>query len=84
MSQFDRYNREQASRNADKSMGMTKGDRAGGTGPDTATAGGSMAVHENTPKSKSPSMGGNADVKALGRAAAGKVESPRGKNKTER
>jgi hypothetical protein len=77
---IDHYNREQASRNSDHAMGMRPGDRAGGSGKDTATAGGSMAVHQNTPKSKSPSMGGSADVKALGRASAGKIETMRGKN----
>ena len=80
----EHYNREQASRNSDHSLGMRPGPRDGGTGKDTATAGGSMKVHQNTPTSKSPSMGGKSDVKALGRASAGKIESPRGKNKTER
>lgn len=74
------YNREQASRNSDHKMGMRPGDRSGGKGKDTATAGGSMSFKQNTPKSKSPSMGGSADVKALGRASAGKIETMRGKN----
>lgn len=81
---IDRFNREHASRNNDHSLGMRAGSREGGTGRDTKTAGGSMAVHENTPKSKSPSMGGSSDAKALGRVSAGKIESPRGRNKTER
>jgi hypothetical protein len=80
---IEHFNKEQASRNQNKSMGMRPGDREGGTGRDTATIAGSMEVHENTPKSKSPSMGGSSDAKALGRAAAGAIESPRGKNKTE-
>lgn len=73
-----------ASRGSTKGMGMHPGPRSGGTGKDTATVAGSMAVHQNTPKSKSPSMGGSSDAKALGRAAAGRIESPRGKNKTEK
>lgn len=82
-SSLDHYNREQASRNNDHALGMRPG-QGEGSAPTTATTGGSMAVHQNTPKSKSPSMGGSSDAKALGRAAAGKIESPRGKNKTER
>lgn len=77
---IERFNREQASRNNDKSTGMRPGDRSGGTGKDTATAGGSMKVNQNTPKSKSPSMGGSSDASALGKAAGGKIETMRGKN----
>lgn len=77
---LDHYNREQASRNTDRSMGMRPGDSAGGSGPTTANTGGSMKVNQNTPKSKSPSMGGSSDAKALGKAAAGKIETMRGKN----
>ncbi len=49
-------------------------------GPTTANTGGSMKFTQNTPKSKSPSMGGKSDVKALGRAAGGKIETMKGKN----
>lgn len=77
---IDRFNREQSSRNQDRSLGMRPGGREGGKGKDTATAGGSMKVHQNTPKSKSPSMGGSSDAKAIGRAAGGKIETMRGKN----
>lgn len=77
---IERFNREQSSRNSDRSMGMRPGSREGGSGKDTATAGGSMKINENTPKSKSPSMGGSSDAKALGRASAGKIETMKGKN----
>lgn len=80
LNSLDSINREQSSRNNDRSSGMRPGDRAGGSGRDTATAGGSMAVHQDTPKTKSRSMGGSSDAKALGRAASGKIETMRGKN----
>jgi hypothetical protein len=48
-------------------------------GKSTATAGGSMAFKQNTPKSKSPGMGGSSDVKALGRASGGKIETSPGR-----
>lgn len=79
-SSLDHYNREQASRNNDHSMGMRPGDRAGGKGKDTATAGGSMKVNQTSRTQKSPSMGGKSDAKALGKAAGGKIETMRGKN----
>lgn len=55
-------------------MKSGSGMRSGGS------AGGSMGFKENTPQSKSPSMGGSSDSKALGRAARGKIETMRGKN----
>lgn len=59
---------------------MRPGSREGGKGKDTSTVAGSMAVHMTPPKAKSPSMGGKGDVKALGKAAGGKIETMRGKN----
>ena len=73
-------NREQASRNNDRSIGMRGGDRSGGTGRDTNTVAGSMKVNDPGPKGKSPSMGGSSDAKALGKASAGKIETMSGKN----
>lgn len=83
MMTLGQINREQASRNNDKSMGLKAGEGSN-DGPTTANTGGSMKVNDPGPKGKSPSMGGSSDVKALGRASAGKIESPRGKNKTEK
>jgi hypothetical protein len=50
------------------------------SGPSTQSCAGSMKFKENTPKSKSPSMGGSSDVKALGRASGGRIETMKGKN----
>lgn len=71
---LDSINREQNSRNNDRSLGMRQGKSGGGSGPSTANTGGSMAVHKNKDIS-----GGSGDVKALGRASAGKIETGRGK-----
>lgn len=50
-------------------------------GPTTQSTGGSMKFTENTPKSKGSGIPkGNADVKALGRASGGKIETMKGKN----
>lgn len=54
--------------------------KVSGGGRTTANTGGSMSFTQNTPKSKSPSMGGASDAKALGRAAGGKIETMKGKN----
>lgn len=77
---LDSYNREQASRNNDRALGMRDGQRGGGTGRDTNTIAGSMKVNDPGPKGKSPSMGGSSDAKALGKASAGKIETMSGKN----
>lgn len=77
---IERFNREQSSRNTDKGMGLKGGDRGGGTGKDTATVAGSMKVNQTSRSQKSPSMGGSSDVKALGKASGGKIETMKGKN----
>lgn len=60
--------------------GGRHGVREGG-GRHTHNTGGSMAFTENTPKSKGSGIPkGNADVRALGRAAGGKIETMKGKN----
>ncbi len=73
---IDKFNREQASRNNDHAKGIRMG-QGGGHGKDTNTVAGSMKVNDPGPKGKSPSMGGSSDVKALGRASAGKIETSR-------
>ena len=55
------------------SYGIKEGGRT------TGNTGGSMSFSEDTPKTKSKSMGGSSDAKALGRAAAGSIETKRGK-----
>lgn len=63
---------------AHQTGGGVSGLRMGG--PTTANTGGSMTVKQDTPKTKSRGMGGSSDVKALGRASGGKIETMRGKN----
>jgi len=63
---------------AHQTGGAVAGLRSGGR--TTANTGGSMSVHQDTPKAKKTYQGGSSDVKALGKAAGGKIETMRGKN----
>lgn len=63
---------------AHETGGAVKGLRSGG--PTTANTGGSMAFKQDTPKKHVTYQGGSSDVKALGRASDGKIETMRGKN----
>lgn len=50
------------------------------SGPTTHDTGGSMSFKQDTPHKKVTYQGGSSDVKALGKAAGGKIETMRGKN----
>lgn len=49
-------------------------------GPSTHSTGGGMGMRQTTPKQKQTVQGGKSDVKALGRASGGKIETMKGKN----
>lgn len=63
---------------AHQTGGSSQGLRSGG--PTTANTGGSMSFKKDTPKKHTNYQGGSSDVKALGRASGGKIETMRGKN----
>ncbi|HON93073.1 MAG TPA: hypothetical protein PKZ07_16000 [Sedimentisphaerales bacterium] len=63
---------------AHQTGGAISGLRQGG--PTTANTGGSMAFKQDTPKSKATYQGGSADVKALGKASGGRIDTAKGKN----
>lgn len=63
---------------ASETGGSVKGLKMGGR--TTANTGGSMSMSQDTPKAKKTYQGGSGDVKALGRAAGGKIETMKGKN----
>lgn len=61
---------------AHQTGGAISGLKSGGK--TTGNTGGSMAVHQDSRGSKKSYQGGSADVKALGRAAGGRIDK-RGK-----
>lgn len=72
---IDTFNKQQKQYNQDRGLGMRQGKSAGGSGRTTANTGGSMAITKN----KSGFGKGNSDVRDLGKAADGPIESPRKK-----
>jgi hypothetical protein len=62
---------------AHQTGGAIAGLRSGGK--TTANTGGGMSMSQDTPKKKTNYQGGSSDVKALGKASGGKIETMRGK-----
>jgi len=73
---IDKVNSEHNARNNDHTKGVRQGQRAGGSGRDTATIAGSMSMHQKGPTQRMPpSDGSSKDVKALARVAGGRTET---------
>lgn len=78
---IEHVNREHARRNhREGGNRMIHGESEGGHGRSTTSVAGSNKVHEDTPHTKSRSMGGSSDAKALGRVSGGRPDTAKGKN----